>query len=105
MANFDTDGVSAREIGGHPMPAQVTSQPESILPPPQPPDRPGTRPALNLPRMAKQVRWIQEKLARERAERGGRAHEGRAHEGRARGGQTQTAGSGAAAASEEVAGQ
>ena len=82
------------------MPAQVTGQPESILPPPQPPDRPGTRPALNLPRMAKQVRWIQEKLARERAERGGRAHEGRAHEG-----QTQTAGSGAAAASEEVAGQ
>ena len=42
---------------------------DSSLPPPEPPDHPGTRPPTDLVRVAEMVRWIQAKLARERAEK------------------------------------
>ena len=40
---------------------------QSELPPPQPPDPPGTRPETNWPQIVEKVRWIQQKLAEERA--------------------------------------
>jgi hypothetical protein len=42
---------------------------QSELPPPQPPDPPGTRPAVNWPLVTAQVMCIQRKLAGERAAR------------------------------------
>lgn len=39
------------------------------LPPPQPPDRPGIRPATNWQKVADMVRLIQKKLAEERVTR------------------------------------
>jgi hypothetical protein len=40
----------------------------TILAPPEPKDKPGTRPATNWPRVVDQVGHIQRKLAGERAE-------------------------------------
>jgi hypothetical protein len=40
----------------------------TVLAPPEPKDKSGTRPATNWPRVVDQVRWIQGKLAGERAE-------------------------------------
>lgn len=46
----------------------MTMQPTNPdLPPPQPPDRPGIRPAANWQKVADMVRLIQKKLAGERA--------------------------------------
>jgi hypothetical protein len=47
----------------------------SSLPPPQPPDRPGIRPATNWQKVADMVRLIQKKLAGERVKAKGQIDE------------------------------
>lgn len=42
---------------------------QSVLPPPQPPDPPDTRPPLDLPHVVRQIQGIQQFLAQETAKK------------------------------------